>query len=841
MDIEKMLKKKIPIAHEKRDAFVGLLKYSLIFFVTLIYFEVLLRTQIGFNGFVWQLILFIPFQAITLGLLSKWLSGVFKRNVRPVILSIPTAFYIFQCIYVKLYKTPFFVFMLGAGGTLPTAKVGKPWNTVSGCIGWMLLMTAPILICLSIWLFKKFVKLSDDVYAELKNIYKYAFFFALALIYWELLLRTQIGFDGMTWYYLLFIPAQSMFFATLTGWFKRKGNRILTPIVMVLPFAFYVTQLIYFRIFGSLFSISMIGMGTAAIKNFGWALWTTIKESVLWILLCLAPIIISVLISVFYKKAKFKGFRHWIHGVSFVQVIALWMVGALLLGVFGTGDGTAYEAYHSSLIDTDTASNRLGVFTNSAVELASRLFGSSEDGENEEVIVPVTPPSVVVDAPLDSSPNVIDSIDFNTLKTMTDKKSIQELCDYYAAINGTNKNEYTGMLEGYNLIYICAESYCQYAIDPVVTPTLYRLSKGGIVLNNYYNSFKNTTTNGEFAFMTGLWPDVSRAAKNGTAVGSFAQSSKNLIPFALGNMFKTKGLESLAYHNYYGHYYRRSTTHPNLGYVSKFMKAKSGEEGMTFTTRWPASDYEMMEQSVDEFIDKDQFSVYYMTFSGHGPYSSDNPMCVKNIKAVRELTKDRDLSEGARQYLAANMELDKGLEYLVKRLEDAGKLDKTLIVLTGDHYPYYLIDSSYNSLAGEKVEPNFDKYRSSCIMYCSSLETMEIDTPCCNVDILPTILNLFGFEYDSRLLPGSDIFSTTTHIAAFYNKSFVTDKVKYNSQKGTAQWLEGSESMSDSDKEEYLNYVKQLVKTRYAASLEVMETDFFRFVYENSGLLPKTE
>jgi hypothetical protein len=43
-------------------------------------------------------------------------------------------------------------------------------------------------------------------------------------------------------------------------------------------------------------------------------------------------------------------------------------------------------------------------------------------------------------------------------------------------------------------VYICAESFSPFAINEKVTPTLYRMTKGGIILNNYYTCFKNTDT-----------------------------------------------------------------------------------------------------------------------------------------------------------------------------------------------------------------------------------------------------------------------------------------------------------------------------------------------------------
>lgn len=662
---------------------------------------------------------------------------------------------------------------------------------------------------------------------QLFSVLKYAAIFLIALIYWEILLRTQTGFKGKTLHFLLFLPAEAMFLATLNGWFKRKFNRIATPIVMALPCIFYIVQLVYYRIFGGILPISMIGVGGDAMKDFGWALWDTVGGSVGWILLCLLPVIAVALLAYFAPKKYFKKYSPAMHVVALLKTVLLWSLAVLMLIPFGTGPASPYAAYSSANIDTDTASARLGVFTNSLLEVYYSIFGADEPEQNLDLIAP-TPQ----EPELDTSPNIISKLNFNTLSTLTDDKGVKELCNYFAQVNGTGKNEYTGKLKDYNLIYICAESFCSYAVDPVVTPVLYKMSQGGIVLNNYYNSFKNTTTNGEFAFMTGIWPDVSRDADTNSKSGSFTQSKNNYIPFALGNMYEAQGVKTYAYHNFRGYYYSRNETHPNLGYTTtRFM---NGENGMRFTTAWPSSDLEMMEQSVSDYVNNPRFHAYYMTFSGHGPYSNANPIAVRNLKTVRELVKGRNLPENAVYYLAANYELEKAMDYLLKQLEAAGKLNNTLIVLTGDHYPYYLNLNSLDALAGKDVDTSFEQYKSMCIMYTPGIETVKVDTPCCNVDILPTVLNLLGMEYDSRLLPGTDIFSGSDHYAMLYNKSFITDKVKYNATNGKAEWLGTAVSMTDEEKEAYITYYSSLSSNRYNVSLKLMKEDFYRFAFDNS-------
>lgn len=678
---------------------------------------------------------------------------------------------------------------------------------------------------------KRFIP-DEDFKSQLLVTVKNALFYLIPLIYWEILLRAQTGFEDFSLYFLLFLPAEAMLLAGLGGWFKQKWNRFLNPIIMAIPFVYYVVQLVYFRIFGSFFSISMIGMGADAIGDFGWSLKDTLKDSVGWILLCFLPVALSIAHAYFAPKKSFEGFNLKTHLLSYVQVFYLWVLAILLLLPFGNGEFSPFYAYTSSYINTDTASIRIGVLTNSIVEVGHKFFGSQiveDDGFSEPLTDPSLDIPVNTEPSIDTSPNIIDSIDFNALKQQTDDKGKQELCDYFASLSGTNKNAYTGTLKGYNLIYICAEGFSKYAIDPNVTPTLYKMSNGGIVLNNYYNAFKNTTTNGEFSFMTGLWPDVSRDADANSTAGSFVQSKNNFMPFSSANMFNNVGAKTYAYHNFRGYYYQRNKTHANLGFSS--LRFMDGNNRMKFTTSWPSSDYEMMQQSIDDYINDEQFHAYYMTFSGHGPYSEANPIAVRNLETVKELLGDRKLTETAKYYLAANYELEKAMTLLLEKLEAAGKLDKTMIVIAGDHYPYYLSEYHYNSLAGHKVDTNFEKYSSTCIMYCSGIETVQVDTPCCNVDILPTVYNLFGMEYDSRLLMGTDIFANNTHIATLYNNSFITDKVKYNSKNGKVEWLPASETMTETDKVNYLNYCITTTKNRYAASLSLIDENFYRFVF----------
>lgn len=685
----------------------------------------------------------------------------------------------------------------------------------------------------------------------------YWLLFFLAITYWEVFLGclTQGGMAGINYWFLLFAVPQSLVFAALCGWGRDHINRVLVALLVFVLFAFYTAQFIFFQAFGSVISLSMIGMGGDAMDDFGWAMMVTIKESIGLLLLLALPVFASI-IWIFLKKPYAGKVRLFLRPAVLALAVLLWLSAGPILKLGGTKESSAYQAYRSSLIDADTSARRIGVLTTTMMDLRTSMaegeyddeiattVGSAVSGDTVEIptvseSIPVIGTETAVPQapekdPVDRSPNTLQAIDFAYLSSLAQEDAVKSLCDYYAAMPGTNKNEYTGLLEGYNVIFVCAESFCSYAISEEVTPTLYRMANEGIVLTNFYNSFKNTTTNGEFAFMTGLWPDVSRKADKGVTTGSFGQSVNNLMPYGLGNVFAELGVKSFAFHNYLGRYYGRDKTHANLGFKCKFM----GE--MKFSNKWPSSDLEMMKQSVDDFIHEDRFNVYYMTFSGHGPYRTDNNAISKaNAPKVPKNINGHHLEPIARCYIANNLEVEWSMEYLLQRLEEEDKLDNTLIVLVGDHYPYYLTDRAAKSILGQLPEKDFERYHSTCIMWFAGKEPIICDTPCCNVDILPTVLNLLGIEYDSRLLSGTDIFSDSLHAAMLYNKYFITDSVKYNAANGTATWLIDTENMTEEQMQTYVDNVYNTLKAKYAAALSINKLDFYRFVWENS--FPKAE
>ena len=638
---------------------------------------------------------------------------------------------------------------------------------------------------------------------------KPAFYWAFALMYWECLLSGAVFHSFGVRIYALGFTLSAALLVTLVLSFLRKGRfgaEILLTAVLTL---LYGSQIVYHFIFGTLYSAAMVSQGGEAMTNFWRELLAAMGDHFPWLVALLVPLALRI----FLRKGLKGELRAKGRIVLLALAVALFALTRADIRQTGTEMFSDEDYYRSGEIATNQTTQRFGLLTTIRLELTRHAKTEEQDYYIPEETQGENP----AQEPAEVRYNVMD-IDFDALNAMTEDKKLLAINDYCSKVTGTNQNEYTGMLKDYNLIVMCAESFSPAAIDKDLTPNLYKLTQQGILFNNYYNTFPNTTTDGEYALMQGLYPDAGRSK----AVSSLYASRNSYLPFTLGNVFQSqRGVESFGYHNYRGSYYGRSESHPNMGYTMKF-----AGDGMTFTTNWPASDLEMMEQSVDDYIGKEPFHAYYMTFSGHYKYDiGTNEMAKRNWDQVKDLPYS---SNAIKAYLSCNIEFDKAIGYLMERLEQAGVADRTAIVIAGDHFPYGLKDSEYAELIGHDID-GFSKFKSALIFWVGGLEkNIVVDEYCCNVDVLPTILNLWGFEYDSRLLAGTDVFSDGTHAAVLVDKSFLTDKVWFNASTGEIRYQVPESEIPEG----YVENMNQLIATRFSISADILNTAYYNFVFD---------
>lgn len=385
------------------------------------------------------------------------------------------------------------------------------------------------------------------------------------------------------------------------------------------------------------------------------------------------------------------------------------------------------------------------------------------------------------------------------------------------------------MFAGKNLIFITAEAFAAEVISPELTPTLYRLANSGFQFTDYYQPTSAGTTGGEVQNLLGLLP-----MQGG---GSMGAATAYHHPMTLAYFLTQQGYIGEAFHNNDRNFYNRDRTHNRLGYSEGFVGYGNGMEEFV-KSQWPQSDLEMMEGTLPGFLEQDRpFNLYYMSVSGHSVYSLEyNAMSRKNWDKVKDL----DYSNKVKCYLAAQLELESALTYTVKALEDAGIADDTVILISSDHFPYGLDDSSglgatpnLNELYGYPVETRLQRDHNRLILWSGCLEKeppVEIASPVSSLDILPTLCNLFGVDYDSRLMVGRDVFSDQEALVFNSSYDWKTDLGVYENK---------TREFTPTDPEAvipegYVERISQTVKNKVNYCRGVLQSDFFGHVLPES-------
>ena len=647
--------------------------------------------------------------------------------------------------------------------------------------------------------------------------------FCFTCVYVELCLHLCVyhKVDRQIIYPILFALIGGILFSLLTSYLPRILRQIVGILLVTAEVLFAEVQLVYQCIFGNFMPISQVSMGENVITNFNSQLVYGIIRNLPRILLLLLPLLAAILCLVLRKVPALKQRLHWKQAqASFAALLVLVLMTAGLLFVGRNKPFSVYKTLANVNTSTDSSYKKVGMLATTVQELHYMVSG----GEDE--VTYFTPSSLETSTAqqtyTSNSYNVIEDIDFTKLAGSTDSAILKATDEYLAKVTPSRKSNYTGLLKDYNLITICAESFAPWFISEELTPTLYEMTHTGIIFENYYGSFQSVTTNGEYTMCMGLFPDMSRTKTD----SSFNVAGTNYLPFCLGNALNEMGYTSYGYHDYIGDFYNRNITHANMGY-----NFKAADSGLNVKIDWPSSDLEMMEASVDDYINSSSpFHAYYMTFSGHYQYNWDNAMSAKNRAAVEDLP----YSDPVKAYIACNLELEYALEYLVQRLEEADIADKTCIVLTNDHYPYGLTEEEYNELAGQTLDTKFEKFRNSFICYVPGLpQNIVVDEYCSTEDILPTLLNLFGVEYDSRLLAGTDVLSSGVHAAILSNRSFLTKAFRYDADTETV--IPANEGIVISD--ELLQAYRQYVDNKFKLSSNIVNSDYYAHVFnkEPSG------
>ena len=596
---------------------------------------------------------------------------------------------------------------------------------------------------------------------------------------------------------ILFAIINAAIITIITSLFKERINKIITYIVYVFLWFWYNLHYIFYKVFISPFSMTLLKQSDQTLK-FPKNIIISILQNFHMIILFLIPVILLI---IFRKKFKYDKFK--LKETVLIVILLIIGIGLYVGNIFLQPKkvGNIYNLFY----ETNNVSlniENLGVMGATYLDAKRLIFGI-----NEKIT------TIKIDDMIEEYEPVPIEYEYNYQDVDFDKGNNATINNFMKSEVGSKQNEYTGMFKGKNLVFIVAESFSEIAVSEKYTPTLYKMVHEGFDFKNFYTSNNLSTIGGEFQALTGLYAD-------NTILSSW-RGGWAYYPYGLGKLFKEMGYVTHAYHNNSAYYQDRNVYLRTQGF-DNFKGCYNGLEKLINCEALPQSDVEMIGATAGDFVDSDKpFMTYYMTVSGHFYYSfSENYIASKN----KSLVSDLNMPEDVKGYIATQIELDRAIKLLADKLYLAGKLDDTVFVLLADHYPYNLPINYINMLSDYERDSLIEANSNNLIIYNSKMDPVEVEKVGMSIDVLPTVLNLFGIDYDSRLIMGRDILSTSEGIAIFKDKSWVTNKGTYYASSG--KFVAKGEGASD----DYINTINNIVSNRVAISRMIVTSNYYKSV-----------
>lgn len=574
---------------------------------------------------------------------------------------------------------------------------------------------------------------------------------------------------------------------------SNKISKILKCFILIGITVIYIAQFVHYNFYDCFFSTySLVNSGQ--VFGFMDAIMKVIMSHIVDIIMF---IIMLVLVCVCLFKHEDEDVKRKPLVLVVVMLISLFITFGLTLLDNNNLYSRKNLIFKTNSMTENTKS--FGLITSSLIDIDRYVFlGEEQIVTNEKTNNKVY-----------SKKNYnIDDIDFASLEKSEKDFKKRQIHAYFKTVRPTDKNEYTGVLKGKNLIFITAESFNFNILDKKLTPTLYKMSNEGLKFTNFYTPiYYASTSDGEYTNLTGLIP------REGT--WSYLSSIGNEFPYSYANVFEKENYKTYSYHNGVYDFYKRNEAMPSFGFDS-YLGCGNGLENKINCKLWPQSDDEMFRGTFEDYKKDKHFVTYYMTISAHLSHNfKNNDMAKKHEKQME----NSSYSEAVRAYLSASIDLDKALSNLLESLSKNNILKDTVIVLVPDHYPYGLSENELKEF--EDLKNPYDKYKTGLIIYNEDLEQKEITKYASNLDILPTLLNMYGVEYNSKAIIGKDIMSNDDGIVMFNDRSFLTDKGYYSEKE---EKFYGFSKVSD----KYIKDKQIEVFNKTNISSMILETNYYK-------------
>ena len=571
----------------------------------------------------------------------------------------------------------------------------------------------------------------------------------------------------------------ALFFGYLLSFLPKIIAKVGNILLVLIASIYSVLELGFHNFLGVYASIStntQLGAVTSYIKDFlGSFKWSYFLLFIPFILLVLYYILLDKKVNLDlpkYKKTKIVILKKLIPVVLLLSFSVLYY-GSLKIP-FMQDKTEASSAYEIFLKPTNAslAIRNFGILGYGLLDIKEYFF----PGDVTHTIE-IDPDSIQSEAKI----TVQSAIDNDTWLGLIDEETDEELNTlnkYFISNEASTTNEYTGLLEGKNVIVIMVESGNDILLNAEYYPNIARLMKNGYTfINNYSPRNVCSTGNNEMSAMISLYSINNNCTANVYQDNTYFES--------IFNLFKDANYNTNSFHDHYDQYYARDIIHKNMG-SDAYYNAIDLDLDFKYSYGSWASDEELMENYLEYLRDSDlskPFMSFITTVTSHQPYNGSG-----YGKAYLDLLPE-EYPDELKYYMSKLKVVDNAIGILLEGLESLNILNDTVIVLFGDHYPYAIEPDTLNLELDYDATLDSNADQVPLIIYNSELEEKEFLQYTSYINLTPTLANLFNLKFDSRLYMGLDALSSEydslvifpdgswKNANAYYNAS--TSKISY--------------------------------------------------------------
>jgi phosphoglycerol transferase MdoB-like AlkP superfamily enzyme len=276
-------------------------------------------------------------------------------------------------------------------------------------------------------------------------------------------------------------------------------------------------------------------------------------------------------------------------------------------------------------------------------------------------------------------------------------------------------------------------------------------------------------------------------------------------------MFKSQGYSANVYHENDGSFYNREQSELSFGYEKYNSFRDMTDEDILYEDDLFMADCDDL---YNQIVGEDGFMNYYITYSAHPPYKTSDERFQAALERHPELA-DKEINSETDIYEVYASLTDDMVGRLMERMEEDGSLDNTVILFVADH-------ANLSDLEDTSDTNYFNAQNIPCFIYSKDIEPQTVEKICTNIDLLPTVINMFGIENPGTYI-GNDIFDSESEgIAYLPSFDWKTEKCLY---------INGSVAENYTDEEisdEYIDEINQRVEKQTDVNNLVLYTEYFK-------------